>query len=103
VLDLTPAGFRSRGIDPSIAVPHLAEDRGAYAIGPQITAQDQQVDLEALVGRFRGGVPIRDDHAAEGIGRSERQEVQSIERRSPEIGIDPYSGARTRLRRFRTA
>src|SRR5690625_4938168 len=92
VLDLAAAGLGAWCIDPGAAVAHLPEDRRSHPIGAQVAAQNEQIDLEALVRRLRRCMPIRNDDATERIGGSERQEVERVEGCPPEVGVYPDPG-----------
>src|SRR5208282_3798972 len=78
------------GVDPAagLVVALLAEHAGLHAVGAQFAAEDEDVDLEALVGRGGRAVPIGDDDAAKGIGRGQGHEGNRVERGVPEEGID---------------
>src|SRR5579883_672872 len=94
VLDVGAGLLLDRRIDPLAAgVALLAEDAAAHAVGAQLAPEDENVDLEALVGRLGRAVPIGDDDAAEGIGRGQRHEGDGVERGAPEIAVDANAGA----------
>src|SRR3546814_4589577 len=57
-------------------------------LGPEIAAENVDVELEALVGRLRRRIPVGDDDAAEGVGRGQRHERHGVEGGAPQIGID---------------
>jgi len=64
------------------------EDRHPHGLGAEVLAEDVDVELEALLGGLGRGVPVGDDHAAEGVRGDERHEGDRIQGRAPEEGVD---------------
>src|SRR6266849_10133032 len=86
------------GVGPgAVGVVVLMEDGGAHAVAAQLTIEDEDVDLEALVGGFRRRVPVGDDDTAKGIGRGERHEGERVERGAREERVDAEDRKSTRL------
>src|SRR5688572_32948372 len=83
------------GIDPVAALGRglLLEHRHPDAVGPEFAVEDGDLDLHALVGRFGRRIPVGDDDPAERIGRDQREEVDGVERRPPQIGVHRHAGA----------
>src|SRR3546814_19744142 len=73
----------------------LAEDADAQAIGAQGTIKDVDRHLEAFVRGLLRRIPVGDDDAAEGIGRSQRHEGDGVQRGAPQIAVDANTTAAT--------
>src|SRR5262249_52854264 len=98
VLDVDVGARIDLGVDPAAALGAglLLEHRHANAVGPELTVEDGDLDLHAFVGRLGRGVPVGDDDAAKWIGRDQRNEIDGVERGTPQIGVhrhaDPVAG-----------
>src|SRR6185437_13859339 len=85
-----------RRVDPlAAAVAGLAEHGDAHAVGAQLTIEDEDIDLETLVGRAARAVPIGDDGAAERIGINDMVSSEACHRKeltaTPETPPPPPS------------
>ena len=90
VFDLGSGFLRDSGILPSSApVLNLPENGDPDTVGPKRAAEDIDVELEAFARSLRRGVPIGDNHAAEGIRGIDRHERNGIQRRPPKETVDP--------------
>src|SRR5215813_12289160 len=95
VLDVDIGARIDLGVDPAAALGRrrLLEHRDPHAVGPEIAVEDGDLHLHALVGRLGWRVPVGDDHAAEWIGRSQRNEIDGVERGPPQVGIHRHPRA----------
>src|SRR3546814_10162688 len=82
VFDIDRGVCGRRLVGPALVVMDLAEDADAQAIGAQGTIKDVDRHLEAFVRGLLRRIPVGDDDAADGIGRSQRSEEHTSELQS---------------------
>jgi pimeloyl-ACP methyl ester carboxylesterase len=93
VLQLGRGARRDGDVHPGAVTDLLPEQHDANAVRAELPAEDVGRGAEALPLHAGGRVPVRDDDAAEGIGRGKRHEGKGVERRAPQEGVHPEPGA----------
>src|SRR6185369_10523119 len=81
-----------RRVDPGPILIDLAGSRDPERIGAQVLVEDRHGELDPLARRLRVGVPIGNDHAAARVSLKQGREGYGIDRRAPQIAVDPDRG-----------